>query len=58
MIIGHLEEYGVMEPALLYESPYTDLNPLGIEGIFSDSDIDILFGILARIGSQATCIAA
>ena len=34
------------------------MNPLGVEGIFRDSDIDILFGILARIGSQATCIAA
>ncbi len=58
MIIDHLAEYGIMEPALLYASPYTDLNPLGVEGIFTGPDIDALFGILADIGERAVCVAA
>ncbi len=58
MIIDHLAEHGIMEPALLYASPYTDLSPLGVEGIFTGPDIDALFGILAEIGSRAACVAA
>jgi type I restriction enzyme R subunit len=27
LIIDHLTEHGVMKPELLYESPFTDLNP-------------------------------
>jgi type I restriction enzyme, R subunit len=30
IIIDHLTERGVMEPALLYERPFTDRSPLGI----------------------------
>ena len=29
MIVDHLTDRGVMEPRLLYESPFTDINPLG-----------------------------
>ncbi len=58
LITDHLEEHGVMASRLLYESPYTDMNPLGVEGIFTGPDIDSLFGILAEIGSRAECVAA
>lgn len=58
LIISHLEEHGVMAPTLLYESPYTDLNPLGVEGIFASQEIDDLFAILAEIGERAVCVAA
>jgi type I restriction enzyme R subunit len=34
LIIDHLTERGVMKPSALYESPFTDLNPLGISGVF------------------------
>jgi len=57
LIVDHLEEHGMMAPSLLYESPYTDLNPLGVEGIFTGPDIDALFGILAEIGARAVCVA-
>ena len=38
MIVDHLTDRGVMEPRLLYESPFTDINPLGVEGIFGQKE--------------------
>jgi type I restriction enzyme R subunit len=34
MIIEHLTACGVMDARLLYESPFTDLNPMGLGGVF------------------------
>ena len=52
MVIEHLTERGQMEPGLLYESPFTDFNPLGVAGLFSLADtnavIEILQGVKAR----------
>ena len=31
MMIDHLTQHGVMDPGLLYESPFTDLNSIGID---------------------------
>lgn len=31
MIINHLTERGVMEPSLLYESPFTDFNDMDLK---------------------------
>jgi type I restriction enzyme, R subunit len=33
MIIDHLTERGTMDLASLYESSFTDMNPLGVEGV-------------------------
>ena len=33
LIVNHLTEHGVMEAALLYESPFTDLTPRGPDGL-------------------------
>jgi type I restriction enzyme R subunit len=39
MKIEHLTELGVMDPRLLYESPFTDLDPLGVAGVFGDGEV-------------------
>jgi hypothetical protein len=35
-----------MEPRLLYESPFIDLNDAGVEGLFPRADVVELVGIL------------
>jgi type I restriction enzyme R subunit len=35
MIVEHLTEKGVMDPGLLYESPFTDISPSGPEKVFN-----------------------
>jgi type I restriction enzyme R subunit len=34
MLIEHLTARGVIEPSVLYESPFTDVDPLGVSGVF------------------------
>ena len=42
LIVDHLTEHGVMEAAMLYESPFTDLTPRGPDGLFSSGQVDEL----------------
>ena len=37
LIVNHLTEHGVMDAALLYESPFTDLTPHGPDGLFTST---------------------
>ena len=53
LIVDHLTEHGVMNPELLYESPFTDLNPLGPEGIFNSTQVDELISLLSEVHSRA-----
>lgn len=34
MIVNHLTERGVIDPELLYESPFTDVSDQGLSGVF------------------------
>jgi type I restriction enzyme R subunit len=36
MIIEHLTDQGVMDPALLYEPPFTDIAPTGPDQVFDE----------------------
>jgi type I restriction enzyme R subunit len=53
MIVEHLTENGVMDEARLYESPYTDLNPLGVDGLFSQAAVEEVFAILEDVRQTA-----
>jgi type I restriction enzyme R subunit len=53
MIVDYLTEHGVMEPARLYESPFTDKSPRGPEGVFSSEQVDTLVAVLSKIRERA-----
>ena len=53
MIVDHLTVRGVMEPGLLYESPFADVNPLGIEGIFAQQGAAEAISILEDVRRRA-----
>ncbi|MCX6980544.1 MAG: DEAD/DEAH box helicase family protein [Verrucomicrobia bacterium] len=52
-VVNHLTEHGCMEAARLYESPYTDLNPQGVDGVFSTQQVDDLISILDDVRKRA-----
>lgn len=53
MIIDHLTEDGAMTRERLYESPFTDVDSRGPEGLFRRADVDDLVAVLERIRSTA-----
>lgn len=53
LIINHLTEHGVMDAALLYESPFTDLTPQGPDGLFASAQVDELVSLLREIRARA-----
>jgi type I restriction enzyme R subunit len=53
LIVDHLTEHGLMEAALLYESPFTDLTPRGPDGIFTSGQVDELISVLHGVRAMA-----
>ena len=53
LIVDHLTAHGVMEAAMLYESPFTDLTPRGPDGLFSSGQVDELVKILDSVRARA-----
>jgi type I restriction enzyme R subunit len=53
LMIDHLTQRGWMEPSALYESPFTDISPRGVEGIFASTEVEQLIGVLASIRQHA-----
>ncbi|MEQ8737891.1 MAG: DEAD/DEAH box helicase family protein [Hoeflea sp.] len=53
MIIDYLTERGVMDPRLLYESPFTDFDAMGVEGVFDSSDVVAQIDILEDVRTRA-----
>jgi type I restriction enzyme R subunit len=52
MIIEHLTDRGEMDPRLLYESPFTDVDPMGVAGLFGD-DAGAVIAILEDVRRHA-----
>jgi type I restriction enzyme R subunit len=53
LIIDHLTARGVMDPKLLYESPFTDFDSNGVEGVFNSTDTATLIRTLRAVESNA-----
>ncbi|PPJ64198.1 DEAD/DEAH box helicase family protein [Cuspidothrix issatschenkoi] len=53
MIINYLTEHGVMDAALLYESPFTDITPQGPDGLFTSTQVDELIACLEEVYQKA-----
>jgi type I restriction enzyme R subunit len=52
-IVDHLTANGQMDPGLLYESPFTDFDPLGVAGVFLDEDAKGVVAILDEVRRRA-----
>jgi len=52
-LINHLTEWGVVEPAMLYDSPYTDFSSTGVDGLFSSDQVNELMNILHFVRNTA-----
>jgi type I restriction enzyme R subunit len=53
LVIEHLTHEGVMDPKLLYESPFTDIAPAGPEQVFPMKRTDELIEVIDRFNSSA-----
>ncbi len=56
LIVDHLTVHGVMNAAMLYESPFTELTPRGPDGLFSSTQVDQLLAAIEQV--RQTAIAA
>ena len=52
-MVDYLTQSGWMSPAQLYESPFTDFSPRGIEGVFDPAQVTQLLSVLESIRQTA-----
>jgi type I restriction enzyme R subunit len=57
LIVNELTANGAMEPARLYESPYTDSAPHGPDAVFADSEVESIVDILRTVIANATPVS-
>jgi type I restriction enzyme R subunit len=53
LVIDYLTQSGWMRAAQLYDSPFTDFSPRGVEGVFSPEQVTQLIGVLDDIRTRA-----
>src|SRR5229473_5669698 len=53
MVIEHLTDQGVMDPALLYDPPFTDIAPTGPDQLFDEEKVIRLFSKIEAINASA-----
>jgi type I restriction enzyme R subunit len=54
LVIDYLTQSGWMSAAQLYESPFTDFSPRGVEGVFDPRQVTQLLSLLDNIRQSAT----
>ena len=52
-IVDHLTRNGVMDGGKLYEQPFTNFSPLGLDGLFPETEAADIVQILAMINKNA-----
>ena len=50
-IIDYLTQNGVMNPGLLYESPFTDIHYEGLDGVFNEDDAEKIVSLVRSFNS-------
>jgi len=53
LVIDHLTARGTMDPRLLYETPFTDFDAKGVEGVFPQADVVQLIQVLRDIEGRS-----
>lgn len=53
LIVNHLSERGLIDPTLLYESPFTDLNDQGLSGVFPAGQSGKVIEVIRRLNASA-----
>lgn len=48
-IIDHLAANGTIDPAMLYDQPYTDIDYKGLTGLFPDAQAAALLGVVREV---------
>jgi type I restriction enzyme R subunit len=54
LVIDYLTQCGWMSPGQLYDSPFTEFSPKGVEGVFGSAQVVQLIGIINEIRDRAT----
>lgn len=53
LIVNHLARRGIIELARLYESPFTDVHPFGLDGLFKEDSTLALLAALNAVRQNA-----
>jgi type I restriction enzyme R subunit len=53
MIVEHVADQGWMDPSLLYASPFIDVNPKGVDGVFDSAQVTAIISTLQEIRHRA-----
>lgn len=53
MVVERLTDQGIMDPALLYEAPFTDVAPTGPDDLFGEERVTTLFSKIEMLNESA-----
>jgi type I restriction enzyme R subunit len=52
-IINYLNKNGTIEPSMLFEPPFTDINDYGLNGVFDDTSAYKIISIVEDVNENA-----